>query len=76
VLPDIFTFSNRAAQIALAARHRLPAIYAVRGQAIDGGLTDSPANVVVQPEGDGAASKSNEGSNEDKGRDQSAIGVL
>ena len=36
VLPD--TFSNRAAQIALAARHRLPAIYALRGQAIDGGL--------------------------------------
>ena len=38
VLPDTFTFSNRAAQIALAARHRLPAIYALRGQAIDGGL--------------------------------------
>jgi putative tryptophan/tyrosine transport system substrate-binding protein len=38
VLPDAFTFSNRAAQIALAARHRLPAIYALRGQAIDGGL--------------------------------------
>jgi len=38
VLPDTFTFSNRAAQIALAARHRLPAIYALRGAAIDGGL--------------------------------------
>jgi hypothetical protein len=38
VLPDTFTFSNRAAQIALAARHGLPAIYALRGQAIDGGL--------------------------------------
>src|SRR5215471_6952612 len=38
VLPDTFTFSNRAPLIALAARHRLPAIYAVRGQAIDGGL--------------------------------------
>jgi len=38
VLPDTFTFSNRVAQIALAARHRLPAIYALRGQAIDGGL--------------------------------------
>ena len=33
-----FTFSNRAPLIALAARHRLPAIYAARGQAIDGGL--------------------------------------
>jgi len=38
VLPDTFTFSNRALLIALAARHRLPAIYATRGQAIDGGL--------------------------------------
>jgi putative tryptophan/tyrosine transport system substrate-binding protein len=38
VLPDTFTFSNRAPLIALAARYRLPAIYAVRGQAVDGGL--------------------------------------
>jgi putative ABC transport system substrate-binding protein len=38
VLPDTFTFSNRAPLIAQAARHRLPAIYAARGQAIDGGL--------------------------------------
>jgi putative tryptophan/tyrosine transport system substrate-binding protein len=38
VLPDTFTFSNRAPLIALAARHRLPAIYALRGQAVDGGL--------------------------------------
>ena len=38
VLPDTFTFSNRALLIALAARHRLPAIYPTRGQAIDGGL--------------------------------------
>src|SRR5215831_20760627 len=38
VLPDTFTFSNRAPLIALTARYRLPAIYAVRGQAIDGGL--------------------------------------
>jgi len=38
VLPDTFTFSNRAPLIALAARHRLPAVYAVRGPAIDGGL--------------------------------------
>ena len=38
VLPDTFTFSNRAPLITLAARYRLPAIYAVRGQAVDGGL--------------------------------------
>jgi putative ABC transport system substrate-binding protein len=38
VLPDTFTFSNRAPLIASAARHRLPAIYALRGQAVDGGL--------------------------------------
>src|SRR5215467_2756532 len=38
VLPDTFTFSNRAPLIALAARYHLPAIYAARGQAIDGGL--------------------------------------
>jgi putative tryptophan/tyrosine transport system substrate-binding protein len=38
VLPETFTFSNRAPLIALAARYRLPAIYAIRGQAIDGGL--------------------------------------
>jgi putative tryptophan/tyrosine transport system substrate-binding protein len=38
VLPDSFTFSNRAPLMALAARHRLPAIYALRGQAVDGGL--------------------------------------
>jgi len=38
VLPDTFTFSNRAPLIALTARYRLPAIYAVRGQAVDGGL--------------------------------------
>jgi putative tryptophan/tyrosine transport system substrate-binding protein len=38
VLPDSFTFSNRAPLIALAAHHRLPAIYGLRGQALDGGL--------------------------------------
>jgi putative ABC transport system substrate-binding protein len=38
VLPDTFTLSNRAPLIALAARHRLPAIYGIRGQAVDGGL--------------------------------------
>jgi putative tryptophan/tyrosine transport system substrate-binding protein len=38
VLPDTFTFSNRAPLIASAARHRLPAVYGIRGQAVDGGL--------------------------------------
>jgi putative tryptophan/tyrosine transport system substrate-binding protein len=38
VLPDAFTFSNRSPLISAAARHHLPAIYALRGQAIDGGL--------------------------------------
>ena len=38
VLPDSFTFTHRAQQIAATARHRLPAIYALRGQALDGGL--------------------------------------
>ena len=38
VLPDAFTTSNRAPLIALAARHRLPAIYALRAHAVDGGL--------------------------------------
>jgi putative ABC transport system substrate-binding protein len=37
-LPDSFTNSNRGAIIALAARYRLPAIYAFRGSVIDGGL--------------------------------------
>jgi putative tryptophan/tyrosine transport system substrate-binding protein len=38
VLPDSFTFTHRAQQIAATARHRFPAIYALRGQALDGGL--------------------------------------
>jgi putative ABC transport system substrate-binding protein len=38
VLPDAFTFTHRAEQIAATVRHRLPAIYALRGQALDGGL--------------------------------------
>jgi len=46
VLPDTFTFSNRALLIALAARHRLPAIYATRGQAIDGGLLSYGPDIV------------------------------
>jgi putative tryptophan/tyrosine transport system substrate-binding protein len=38
VLPEPFTFTHRAQQIAATARYRLPAIYALRGQALDGGL--------------------------------------
>ena len=46
VLPDTFTFSNRAPLIALTARYRLPAIYAVRGQAVDGGLLSYGSDLV------------------------------
>jgi putative ABC transport system substrate-binding protein len=38
VLPDSFTFTNRGPLISAAAHHRVPAIYALRGQAVDGGL--------------------------------------
>ena len=38
VLPDTFTFANRGTLISAAAHNRVPAIYALRGQAVDGGL--------------------------------------
>jgi putative tryptophan/tyrosine transport system substrate-binding protein len=38
VLPTVFTVSHRDAIIALAARHRLPAVYSFRFFAADGGL--------------------------------------
>jgi len=38
VLPDTYTNANRAPIIALAARLRLPAVYFLRIQALDGGL--------------------------------------
>jgi ABC-type uncharacterized transport system substrate-binding protein len=38
VLPDAFTVINRAPLLALAARYRLPAIYAFRIHAVEGGL--------------------------------------
>ncbi len=38
VNPDAFTTANRALIISLAARYRLPAIYAYRYYAVDGGL--------------------------------------
>jgi ABC-type uncharacterized transport system substrate-binding protein len=38
VLPDSFTFANRGPLISAAAHHQVPAIYALRGQALDGCL--------------------------------------
>ena len=38
VPPDVFIVANRAAMIALAARHRVPAVYAFRNMAAEGGL--------------------------------------
>jgi len=38
VLPDLFTATNRRSIIALAARHRLPAIYPFRYFVAGGGL--------------------------------------
>ena len=38
VPPDVFIVANRASVIELAARHRLPAVYAFRNMAVEGGL--------------------------------------
>jgi putative tryptophan/tyrosine transport system substrate-binding protein len=38
VPPDVFMVANRALVIELAARHRLPAVYAFRNMAVEGGL--------------------------------------
>jgi putative tryptophan/tyrosine transport system substrate-binding protein len=38
VQPDGYTITNRRLIIELAARHRLPAVYTYRSQAVDGGL--------------------------------------
>jgi putative tryptophan/tyrosine transport system substrate-binding protein len=38
VIPDAFTSANRGVIISLAARYRLPAVYAYRYYAVDGGL--------------------------------------
>ena len=38
VIPDNFTVANRGIVISLAARYRLPAVYAYRLYAVDGGL--------------------------------------
>jgi len=44
ILPDIFTVGHRDLIIALAARHRLPAIYPLRRFAASGGLTSYGAD--------------------------------
>jgi putative ABC transport system substrate-binding protein len=38
VPPDVFIVANRASVIELAARHRLPAVYAFRNMVVEGGL--------------------------------------
>jgi putative tryptophan/tyrosine transport system substrate-binding protein len=45
VLPTTFTVSHRDAVIALAARHRLPAVYPFRFFAADGGLMSYGSNL-------------------------------
>jgi putative ABC transport system substrate-binding protein len=46
VVPDQFIVANRALLIDFAARHRLPAIYAFRNMAIEGGLMAYGVNLV------------------------------
>jgi putative tryptophan/tyrosine transport system substrate-binding protein len=46
VLPDATTLVHRGLIVALAARHRVPAIYAFRGIAADGGLISYSIDVV------------------------------
>jgi putative ABC transport system substrate-binding protein len=46
VPPDVFVVAHRAPIIATAARHRLPAVYAFRNMAIEGGLISYGVNVV------------------------------
>jgi ABC-type uncharacterized transport system substrate-binding protein len=48
VLPDATTNTHRGLIIALAARHRVPAIYAFRDHALDGGLISYGVDVVEQ----------------------------
>jgi putative tryptophan/tyrosine transport system substrate-binding protein len=48
VLPDATTLVNRGLIVALAARHRLPAIYSFRGIVADGGLISYGIDVVDQ----------------------------
>jgi putative ABC transport system substrate-binding protein len=45
VVPDVFTISNRATTIALAAKYRVPAIYVDRLFPVDGGLMSYGADL-------------------------------
>jgi len=45
VTPDVFTVTHRASIIAAAARHRVPAVYAFRNMAVEGGLMSYGVNV-------------------------------
>jgi putative ABC transport system substrate-binding protein len=47
VLPDGFNITNRATTIALAAKHRVPAIYTGRYNVVDGGLMSYGAEILV-----------------------------
>jgi putative ABC transport system substrate-binding protein len=47
VFPDGFTIENRATTIALAAKHRVPAIYAGRYNVVDGGLMSYGSEILV-----------------------------
>jgi putative ABC transport system substrate-binding protein len=46
VPPDVFIVANRARIIELAARHRLPAVYAFRNMAAEGGLMSYGVDIV------------------------------
>ncbi len=48
VLPDSYTFSHRDLVVALAARHRLPAVYAFRAFVTAGGLMSYDTDIVEQ----------------------------
>ena len=48
VQPDGYTVTNRRLIIALAARHRLPAVYTYRYEAVDGGLLSYGADIPDQ----------------------------
>ena len=48
VLPDATTLGHRELIVALAARHRVPAIYAFRDIVVDGGLISYGIDVVEQ----------------------------
>jgi putative tryptophan/tyrosine transport system substrate-binding protein len=48
VLPDIFNYGNRDAIVALAARHRLPAVYPFRAFTELGGLMSYGVEVILR----------------------------